>query len=185
MPELRVFFHSAPTSRFSGTVYRICPARYSENVVSMRGSLLHGARYNLRGYFGALYTSLSKETARREVARYFTVPPIGGFVEASIDLQLNRVLDLTDRKLLRQAKLQWKQLIQARFYATQEIGLRAWECGMEALLVPSAADPAERNLAVFLDNQHPPWKVHLAKVAAQPGLDMTEAGARPQARTRG
>ena len=168
MPELRPFFHSAATSRFTGTVYRICPARYSENVVSMRGSLLHGARYNIRGYFGALYTSLSKQTAHREVARYFTVPPIGGFVEASIDLQLNHVLDLTDRKLLRQASIAWKQLTQTRFYATQEIGLRAWEGGIEALLVPSAADPAECNLAVFLDNQHPPWRVHLTRVAAQP-----------------
>ena len=125
----------------------------------MRGSLLHGARY-------------------------FTVPPIGGFVEASIDLQLNHVLDLTDRKLLRQASIAWKQLTQTRFYATQEIGLRAWEGGIEALLVPSAADPAECNLAVFLDNQHPPWRVHLAKVAAQPGLDTKEPGARPQARSR-
>jgi RES domain-containing protein len=169
MPGLRAFIHSAPTVQFTGTVYCLCPSRYGENVVSMRGSLLHGARYNIRGYFGALYTSLSKETARREVARYFTVPPIGGFVEASIDLQLNRVLDLTDRKLLRQAKITWNQLVQAGFYATQEIGLRAWEGGMEALLVPSAADPAERNLAVFLDNQRPQWRVHLTKVAVQPG----------------
>jgi RES domain-containing protein len=92
MPDLRAFFRTAPVSEFSGTVYRICPARFGGNVVSMRGSLLHGARYNIRGYFGALYTSLTKETARREMARYFTVPPIDGFVEASIGLRLSRVL---------------------------------------------------------------------------------------------
>lgn len=78
MSDLRAFFLSAPLSEFSGTVYRICPARYRGNVVSMRGSFLHGARYSIRGYFGALYTSLSKETARREMARYFTVPPMAG-----------------------------------------------------------------------------------------------------------
>lgn len=166
MPDLRAFFLSAPVSEFVGTVYRICPARYSGNMVSMRGSFLHGARYNIRGYFGALYTSLSKQTARREIARYFTVPPIGGFVEASIDLRLNRVLDLTNRNVLRQARIAWKHLIQTPFFATQEIGLRAWENGLEALLAPSAADPAECNLAVLLDNQRPPWRVRLTRIVA-------------------
>lgn len=132
----------------------------------MRGSFLHGARYNIRGYFGALYTSLSIETARREMARYFTVPPIGGFMEASIPLRLNRVVDLTNRRGLRKAGIAWEHLIAIQFPITQEIGLRAWESGIEALLAPSAAHPAERNLAVFLDNQHPLWRVELTNVAA-------------------
>jgi RES domain-containing protein len=99
------------------------------------------------------------------MARYFTVPPLDGFVEASIDLRLRRVVDLTDRSLLRRARIGWKQLIHTRYFATQEIGLRAWESGMEALLVPSAANPAERNLAIFLDNQHAPWRVQLTRIA--------------------
>jgi RES domain-containing protein len=164
MPDLRPFFRTAPVSEFSGTVYRISPARYSSNMVSMRGSLLHGARYNIRAYFGALYTSLSLETARREMARYYTVPPIGGFVEASIRLRLNRVVDLTNRRLLRKAGIGWKQLVDSRHIIPQEIGLRAWESGIEALLSPSAADPAENNLTVFLDNQHPVWGVELTSI---------------------
>jgi RES domain-containing protein len=151
-------------SEFSGIVYRICPARYSSHVVSMRGSLLHGARYNIRGYFGALYTSIRVETARREMARYYTVPPIGGFVEASIRLRLNRVVDLTNRGFLRKAGIGWKQLVDSRHIIPQEIGLRAWESGIEALLTPSAADPAETNLTVFLDNQHPAWGVELTNI---------------------
>lgn len=164
MPDLRAFFRSAPVTEFSGTVYRICPARYGENLLSMRGSFSHGARYNIRGYFGTLYTSLSEDTARREMARYFTVPPRDGFVEASIRLRLNRVVDLTNRKLLRRATVAWEQLIETRFSVTQEIGLRAWETGVEALLAPSAANPAQHNLAIFLDNQHPVWHVELAKL---------------------
>ena len=167
MPDMRAFFRSAPVSAFSGTVYRICPGRYSGNLVSMRGSFLHGARYNIRGYFGALYTSLSKETARREMARYFTVPPMDGFVEASIGLRLSRVADLSDRKLLRRATIAWGKLIETRYSITQEIGLRAWENGIEALLAPSAANPAERNLVVFLDNQRPPWRVELRDIVAE------------------
>lgn len=75
MPDLRAYFRTAPVSEFSGTVYRICPARYADNLVSMRGSFLHGARYNIRGYFGTLYTSLSRETAQREMARYLRLRP--------------------------------------------------------------------------------------------------------------
>jgi RES domain-containing protein len=167
MPDLRAFFRTAPVSEFSGTVYRICPARYEGHLVSMRGSILYGARYNIRGYFGALYTSLSIETARREMARYFTVPPIGGFVEASIGLRLRRVVDLTNQRLLHKATIEWGQLLETRFSITQEIGLRAWESGIEALLAPSAADPEERNLAVFLDNQEPRWRVELTNIAAE------------------
>jgi RES domain-containing protein len=169
MPDLRAFFRTAPVSAFSGTVYRICPARYAGNLASMRGSLLYGARYNIRGYFGALYTSLSRATARREIARYFTVPPIGGFVEASIGLRLTRVVDLGNRQMLRRAEVAWRQLLETRFLITQEIGLRAWESGVEALLAPSAANPAEQNLAVFLDNQHPPWRVEITAVSSEEG----------------
>jgi RES domain-containing protein len=166
MPDLAAFFHSAPVTEFTGTVYRVCPARYGGNMVSMRGAFLHGARYNIRGYFGVLYASLSIATARSEIARYFTVPPIGGLVEASIGLRLSRVVDLTNRKLLRRAKIAWVQLLEPRFPITQEIGLRAWESGVEALLVPSAANPAERNLVIFLDNQHPSWRVELTSAAS-------------------
>jgi len=64
---------------------------------------------------------------------------------------------------LRRAQIIWEQLIETRFSITQEIGLRAWETGIEALLAPSAANPAERNL-VFLDNQHPIWRVELKRI---------------------
>ena len=165
MPDLRAYFRTVPVSEFSGTVYRICPARSAGNLVSMRGSFLHGARYNIRGYFGTLYTSLSRETARREMARYFTAAPRGGFVEASILLRLNRVVDLTNTRLLRRPGVEWGQLIGTRYAITQEIGLRAWESGIEALLAPSAAHPAERHLAVFLDNQRPLWEVALTDVS--------------------
>ena len=75
-------------------------------------------------------------------------------------------MDLTNRRLLRKATILWEHLIETRFSITQEIGLRAWENGVEALLAPSAANPAEGNLAVFLDNQQPPWRVELTKIAA-------------------
>jgi RES domain-containing protein len=169
MPDLTALFRSAPVTAFSGTVYRICPAGYRGNLLSMRGSFLHGARYNIRAYFGVLYTSISKEIAHREMARYFTVPPIGGFVEAAVRLRLSRVLDLTGRKLLQQASVTAEELAGPSYVMPQEIGRRAWESGIEALIVPSAADPSESNLAVFLDNQDPRWLLELTKVSAFSG----------------
>ena len=170
MPNLLAFFRSAPVQEFSGTVYRICVGRYGGSVVSMRGSFLHGARYNVRGYFGAMYTSLSKEIARREIAQYFTAPPIDGFVEASFRLRLNRVVDLTNRMLLRKARIKWDELIHAGYSVTQEVGLRAWESGIEGLLAPSAVNPSAHNLVVFLDNQRPLWLVQLTGIVTHASL---------------
>jgi RES domain-containing protein len=87
------------------------------------------------------------------MARYFTVRQ-----------HLTRVLDLTNRRALRKAGVGWDLLTQARSALTQEIGLRAWEGGLEGVIVPSAADPAEPNLALFLDNQRPSWAVELTGV---------------------
>lgn len=161
MPDLSLILRSAPADKFEGVVYRVCPALYRENVVSMRGSYLHGARYNIRGYFGALYTSITADTARREAERYFTVPPKSGFVEASIELRLTRVVDLTKTALLRRVGIVRQRLTSSSYSVPQEIGLRAWENGIEGLLVPSAADRGKRNLTVFLDNQRPVWRVEL------------------------
>jgi RES domain-containing protein len=79
-------------------------------------------------------------------------------------LRLSRVVDLTNMRLLRKTGIAWEQLIEARYSVTQEVGLRAWENGIEALLAPSAARPAERNLVVFLDNQRPLWEVALKSI---------------------
>ncbi len=130
----------------------------------MRGSFLHGARYNLRSYFGALYTSLEIETARQEIARYFTAPTREGFVEAVIELRLSRVVDLTSRRLLQTIGLKPEDLTGNRYFISQEFGLRAWEAGVEALLVPSAAVLGAANLAVFLDNQRQRWRVSLRAI---------------------
>lgn len=163
MRDIQAFFRSAPLTHFSGTVFRLCPAVFGSNLVSMRGALLHGARFNIKGHFGALYTSLTPDTAQREMAQYFTVPPIGGFVQASIGLRLTRVVDLTDPALLADVGVTIEQLIGSRYAITQEFGLRAWENRIEALLVPSAVRSSEHNLAVFLDNQFPAWRIELAE----------------------
>src|SRR2546422_7164781 len=142
----------------------------------MRGSWLHGARYNLRNYFGALYTSLELTTARAEVRRYFTVPPDCGFVTAALSLQLSQVVDLTDEKLLRKVRLPSSNLINDDHAVCQEFGWRAWEGGVEALLVPSAAVAKAKNLVIFLDHQRPSWSIKLSAIS----IDATSASRSPK-----
>ena len=38
----------------------------------------------------------------------------------------------------------------------------AQQARIEALLVPPVANPKEPNLAVFLDNQYPKWRIELS-----------------------
>lgn len=157
-------FESLPPSSFDGIVYRIATARYAGNVASMRGSFIHGARYNIRTYFGALYTSLAQQIAEREVKQYFTRPPVVGLVLATFRVRLSRVLDLRSAKLLRAIKLKRSQLVAPDYAITQEIGLRAWEANWEGLLIPSAVSPNDTNLAILLDNQSPTWQIALKRI---------------------
>ena len=71
--------------------------------------------------------------------RYFTIEPDCGLVEAVIDLELSRVVDLTNYGQLRRIGIGWAALTGPSYAICQEFGLRAWESGLEGLLVPSAA----------------------------------------------
>jgi len=170
MSVLGQWIGDAPRIPFQGTTYRIVPARYRDSPLSMLGAYLHGARYNPRGVFDCLYTSLDLETAWVELERYFTVPPRGGFLRAVIGLRLSRVLDLTDETLLRQAGAGLPDLISTSYEIPRALGVSAWTNGIEGLLIPSAARLRGKNLAVLLDNQGPGWRLHLRRVdAVRPG----------------
>jgi RES domain-containing protein len=177
MSDRGAFFASARSQRFDGVVYRVCSAGHIRSLLSMRGAYLHGGRYNIREYFGALYTSLAPATARQEAARYYTVPPREGLVEAVIGLRLSRLIDLTSRG---------EELTSESYLMSQELGRRAWEDGVEALLVPSAAVAGAANLVLFLDNQEARWRVELRALKHPPpntqDLPYSPAGAKRTAR---
>jgi len=166
--DLRRFLQAAPVVPFQGEVHRLCVSPYRRNTLSMRGAWERGARYNVRNYFGALYTSLEVETARAEMRRYFTVEPDCGFVWAVVRLTLARVVDLTKKRPLPRFGVRSLDLVGEDYAACQELGLRAWETGIEGLLAPSVASRGGRNLVVFLDNQHPRWTIQLHALADHP-----------------
>ncbi len=138
----------------------------------MAGSLARGGRYNIRDYFGCLYACFEQDTLQAEMARYFTVDPDCGFADAVISVRLSRVVDLTSEFLLKRLGLSAAQLLDDSYTLTQHVGQSAWSVGIEALIVPSAAESRRCNLAILLDNQRAGWALGLESVTAQtPRLD--------------
>ena len=121
-----------------------------------------GGRFNPPNGFGALYTSLEATTAAKEVARGLRqrgVDP-GQFPEGAwwiyeLEVKLESVLDLTDAAVLQKSGIPGSLLTGSNINATREMAAEARERGYEALLVPSAAAPASKNLVIFLDKVSP------------------------------
>ena len=103
------------------------------------------------------------------MARYFTIPPDCGFADASITVNLSRVVDLTSEFLLKRLGLTASQLVDDSYTLTQHVGQCAWSNGIEALIVPSAAGSGKCNLAILLDNQRAGWAVGLKSVTVSGG----------------
>ena len=164
MVDASAIMASGEVKPFNATVYRICAQRHSRSTLSLRGSLQFPGRYHLRGYFGALYTSARLETAVLEVNRRLTVPPRDAFVSSALRISFSRVLDLTNPRVLRKTSTTLSQLTVEDYAVCQQLGLRAWEASLEALITPSAVDPRQQNIVIFLDNQHPGWTVELLSV---------------------
>ena len=122
------------------------------------GSLKAGGRWNPRHEFGAIYTSLDAATAAKEVARGLgqrgidpSQFPSDAWWEYRLEVRLNSVLDLTNPDVLQRMGITADLLIGSDLKVTREIARAARESGYEAMLVPSAADPASKNLVIFTD----------------------------------
>jgi RES domain-containing protein len=148
-----------------GVAYRAVAPRYADSgdLLSGRGSQLHGGRWNAPGTFSAIYGSLTPETAMAEVFssfRAFNIPIYRALPRTflALDVQLQRVLDLTKglvRRHLgvsrrRMVEEEWRRLQnRGREALTQAIGRAAHDAGLEALRVPCAAVADGSNLVIF------------------------------------
>lgn len=122
------------------------------------GSLKAGGRFNPPNEFGALYTSFDAKTVAQEVARGLTVRGIdpeqiaeGAWWVYELEVRLKSVLDLTDPAVLERSGIPAGSLTGIDVNATRRIAADAREQSYEALLVPSAAVPASKNLVIFFD----------------------------------
>jgi RES domain-containing protein len=162
---LRCAFLAGP---WRGVAYRAVSPRYADSgdVLSGLGSQLHGGRWNAPGTFPVIYGSLTPETAMAEVLssfRAFNIPIHRALPRTflAIEVQLQRVLDLTKglvRRHLRvsrrrMAEEKWRRIQnRGREALTQAIGRAAHDAGLEALRVPCAAVADGSNLVIFPAN---------------------------------
>jgi RES domain-containing protein len=161
--------HAGP---WAGVVYRSASVRYAnrDDLLTGAGSKSTGARWNPPDSAATVYTSLDIQTAVAEALahhRYygFAVERALPRVLVSIQVRLQRVLQLTDRKVSRVLGVTRGRLLGEDWRAcnrggeealTQAIGRLAWDAGWEGLAVPSAADPSGAYLIVFPGNLLPP-----------------------------
>lgn len=152
-----------PARRLRRQFFRMVPHYHRDRALSAEGSERYGGRYNHKATFGALYCGETPTVCAAEVRKLSAGRTLGRFVLASVTVELQRVLDLTDQAVLQRLGLQPKDLVTPDWDQTQDLGRLAREAGFEALLVPSAAAPGT-NLVVFPDQLDPASSVNLIAV---------------------
>lgn len=171
-PELKTALQALEPSigPWKGTTFRNSTAAHllEYGTVNLEGSR-YGGRWNPPNAsaigFGTLYSSLHPETATAEVTRNlsnYSASSRGqtrAMVEFAVDL--DRVLDLTDAAVCAALGVKPRDLVETKWQTendsgrealTQAIGRAAYSCKIQALIVPSAADPEGANLAIFVNH---------------------------------
>jgi RES domain-containing protein len=152
---------------FSGTCFRSVSLKFANvrDLLSARGSLRAGRRFNFKGAFAVLYLSCDLHTCLEETTQALKrdgleVAKILPRILVGVEVKLSRVLDLTDGAVRRKLGIAKKQLIAPNWMKTQnvdkkeaftqQIGRLVRDAEFEAILVPSAATRG-KNLDIFPD----------------------------------
>ncbi len=163
--ELASALQSLEPTSLEQTFFRVIHAKYAATALSAVGSYHFGGRYNPADAFEVLYLADSPVTALEEVeALLRTDSDLQGVkgpprIVLSVECTLQRVLQLRDKALrtlgltVEEVIAPWREdLRRNQTPVTHVIGRVSFERGdVEALLVPSAKNPATLNLAVFPD----------------------------------
>ncbi len=156
---------------FSGVCFRNASQKFAnaQDILSARGSLHAGGRFNFINVFEVLYLSCDLHTCIEETTKSAHLPEmeVANVLPQTligIEVMLSRVLNLTHATVRRRLRITKKSLIaddweklqnvdkQEAF--TQQIGRLAREAGFEAILVPSAVTRG-KNLDIFPDRLLP------------------------------
>ena len=182
LPEVQELFDQiaqclANSVEFSGPVFRSAGVKYAneDDFLSGEGAAHNGGRWNPRK-IKAIYASVNPVTATRESYQQFAK---FGFkdefikprVMAGANVELNRLLDLTDRKIRSKIGFRLDELLREDWHSiqlageeswTQAIGRGAHNLGFEGLIAPSAQDrPDGKNIIIFPEKLEKDSKVTL------------------------
>jgi RES domain-containing protein len=140
---------------WAGTLYRSVAPAYAagRHILSGRGAFEAGGRFNAPGLYPTVYASLDPQTAMAETlasCRYWGLPEEEALprVFVAIRARLGQVLDLRDGGERQRIRLSLERMVQCDWRRaqgqgqealTQALGRAAYDAGLEALLVPSAA----------------------------------------------
>jgi len=125
--------------------WRCLPKAYLQTILEAGPSFTQERRYSVRGEFGALYFSGSKELCLREIfGRSGGDSEVMACVE--FEITLDRLLDLTRPPIRAKLRVQLEDLIRPRiakdaYAAPQAIARRVYAQGLPGLLAPSIHDP--------------------------------------------
>jgi RES domain-containing protein len=155
---------------WSGDLFRATAQDYANrrDLLTGEGARKAGGRYNARGAFRALYSSLNIETALGEALSYSRQQGIPDSALLPLTFVCMRVvglrtLDLTSGKVRHALGISKERLLRpwrAEQHAgwealTQAIGRLAREAGVQAILYDSAQTVGGRNMVLFPDPIQP------------------------------
>ena len=101
------------------------------------------------------YTSTSLATCRREVMHHLGGIALHNMVEVEFEVDLERVIDLTDPKQCEDLGIEPDDLLKDNHAIPQSVAKRLRRQGVQAILVPSARHHAGKNMVLFLENLDP------------------------------
>ena len=156
--KLRTVLAAAPAIALRTVVTRFVFERHRMRATSPAGSAKAGGRYNPAG-IEALYASFTRSGALAEFTqKYREEDPIAASCMLSLLVSLDRVVDLTDAKLLRDMETDEAAVNGGRIpgiaHVAERIGAAANAVGRDGLIVWNAQAQGARNLVIFPNNTH-------------------------------
>jgi RES domain-containing protein len=153
------------TVPWTGTVYRFASIDFASknDLVSGIGAKINGGRWNPKGSFPSVYSSLTPETALAESRAHFEYYGLDfaeamPFVLTSLQIKLARVVDFNGKTSNSQIKSVFEEIKEedwrqknhnGRLSLSQKLGEEVYGLGFEGLLVPSFAIENTVNLVIF------------------------------------
>ena len=140
-----------------GRWYRTVKNKYRGKVDSPEGSTKVEGRYHTTDVDKVIYLSESPTLSMNESSKAFQTVPLkaSAWYTATFTVELKRVLDLTDQKVLDRLGVTTADLVQPKpggYRLPQEIAEEARANGFEAVLAPTARPGMSgKNLVVFLE----------------------------------